>query len=218
MRSLLATALLSLALTAAALADPLTLYGNGIPSGTASANSGLQIIDTTYVGDDFLLSSASTVTGAQFHGFAFAGAAPVTGLRYYFYTATGSLPGTLLDSGAASNLSLAADGLLNGYLANFDLAHSLTLDAGRYFLVLGQAVSGSQVLDSAKTIAAGTSSGVFSISSSGAPGTFDSTGEDYAFSVLGNPVITAVPEPSSFVLSGSMLSGLLLIVRRRGGR
>lgn len=205
-------------LTFTAQALPIVLYDNGAPLGTADFNSGFGYSGALYRGDDFLLSGPSTVTGVQFNGLTFS--SPVTALEYYIYTAAGTLPGTLLTSGAAADLSTSPDGRLSGYQAMFDLVSPLPLDTGRYFLVLGQGVPSSQFIDQTAAIAPGTSPAVYSESLTGAPGTFTSTATALSFQILGNAGITPAPEPSGFILSGSLIGGVLVLMRRgqRRGR
>jgi len=120
---------------------------------------------------------------------------------------TGGLPGAVIESWTVSNLPAFAT--TNNVIQTLNPVSTVTLSGGLYWIVVAAGASDTAVSWNINSLS------IFGPSfSSSFGGSFVPVGGiGLAFDVLGTPV-SAVPEPSSFWLLGTMFVGLLVLWRR----
>jgi hypothetical protein len=184
------------------------IYDNG-----SYSESGALEVGQNIGADDFILSSAADVTGAQLViRDDLNNAWNKTTLNWYIFNDSVTMPGTQLHSGSATSIlttSLGASTFSGKELleVSFDFGSVLSLSAGTEYwfgLNFGQTTNGVQWLISNST------TGSNSVTTSGVGSPFSSSAKDVNFKL-----ITNVPEPSIIALFGAGLLGLGFARRRK---
>ncbi|MEQ1886883.1 MAG: PEP-CTERM sorting domain-containing protein [Bryobacteraceae bacterium] len=191
-----------------------TVYGTNTPQFIGSN------ITQTRAADSFTIGSSETITDVQFFASVFSGvlADNFSGsITYAFYNdAAGSL-GSIVTSGTVNGLTGVSWGVCGaGQCSTIDFAlnSALNLGAGTYWLEIHEGTSLSNNDGSAITWAgfnAVSGISLFSSSLETAPGT--NSVSERSFSLFNNAA--SVPEPSSMLLIGGGLAGILLYKRRK---
>jgi hypothetical protein len=204
MHTVYALALLAIAVVPAS-AD-VDLYSNGPINGTFAAwiiSGGL------YVSDSFVLSSAATVTGADFGAWTFPGDT-VTSVQW----SIGTIPYGNAYGGTAATSDTFVSSLLGAYTVDSDSFSigNISLGAGTYYLTLQNAVTtnGSNAswdINNGPSAAYETYYG--NVNGIAGPG----SGSE-SFDVLGT-TSAVTPEPGYFTLAGAAIFGLIRLKRRR---
>jgi len=202
MHTVYALALLAIAVVPAS-AD-VDLYSNGPINGTFAAwiiSGGL------YVSDSFVLSSAATVTGADFGAWTFPGDT-VTSVQW----SIGTIPYGNAYGGTAATSDTFVSSLLGAYTVDSDSFSigNISLGAGTYYLTLANAVTAQNGL-TYWDINNGPSLAFFSDG-----GGYFSLSDSEAFGIQGTNG-TVTPEPGYWALLSVAIVGLIWVKRRRAG-
>jgi hypothetical protein len=193
-----------------------TQAGTIVDTSPPNANA-TDIVDSR-LADAFLLNSAADVNGinfwyqAQFQ-------TDLSDVAFSFYNNAGGALGSLIDSGVA--VPATSDDIANNaFLASIAIP-DLALSTGTYWLELH---AGSTLTDTtgftvwwAATDASGTWPALFN-QNTGLPGTplTDAGFDQYAFQLSGSGGggVSPIPEPSTALLTGCALAGLLRLTLR----
>ena len=189
-----------LALFVSGYANAGLIYDNGGPS----TDNGYQLGSGYETADDFILTTASDINSVEFYFQNYNG---ITGwgqdITYSFYNDNSGSIGSLIATGNGQNVTPVDSGLAwccgggNAWSVNFDLASTLSLNTGHYWLGLSGA-SGSNPWWV-------TTSGI-----SGYNGKVNgsNTSYDFAFSLSGDVQSQDVPEPSTLAIFALGMIGL----------
>ncbi|AOW77657.1 hypothetical protein A3Q34_12825 [Colwellia sp. PAMC 20917] len=187
-------AVIGLTLTIGGIANAGLIYDNGGPS-TYSAYS----IGSSETADDFILATAYDINSVEFYFQNFNG---ITGwgqdITYSFYNDNSGSIGSLIATGNGQNVTAVDSGLAwccggNAWEVNFDLASTISLNAGHYWLGLTGASGSSPwwVTTSAISGYSGKING-------------STVANDFAFSLSSQDV----PEPSTLAIFALGMIGL----------
>ena len=171
-----------------------TLYSNGLLNGTINA---YDIATPTPLSNSFILSSASTLTGAQLGLWVASPGNPPTSVHW----AIGTTPfGGQVASGTAGLSSVFIQDYLGVSYAQYESTFSLSeaVNAGTFYLTLNNASAGGPAVYWDETNGPSTPYGV---------------GGSESFQIFGNPAAT--PEPATLTLLGIGFAGLAGLGWRR---
>ena len=200
-----------------------TLFSNGTPNGTGGAN-----FNDLRVAEDFTLATGATLDTIRFWTFSQStdptnsATATIDNVSWIIYANASGAPGAVLQSGSVANLLGFPDGSFQGQR---NITVNFALAAGTYYLELHTAsaasVAGPTSFFWSNT---GTNQGQRYLTSSDLntiPATqiadFDKDQTHLAFQLLGTADSgggSAVPEPSTYLLSGLGLAALAWYKRR----
>ncbi|MCU1232231.1 MAG: proteinsorting protein [Candidatus Solibacter sp.] len=208
------TGCLCILLTAACATASTVVYDNGAP-----AFGGVNVTQVRGA-DDFVLSSSTTITGVRFFGDTLPTPANFPGsfggtLSYAFYNNSSGTPGSLISSGSSSALTGVASGSF--YIVDFNLASSVALAAGTYWLEVHEGAT-SSTDDGSPIFWAGLNSAPASnamLSSSLNTVPNSDLNFELAFQLFSDPATSGAPEPSTFLLFAAPLAIAAFRLRRK---